>query len=224
MKPRSQGVLTAFENLGVVVHALLGLWSFLANGLLHAAGRPTIPITMPTCIALFRGINVGGKNILPMKELVSDLESLKLKNVRTYIQSGNVVFQSARKPSGTLGDRIAAAIESRRDFRPHVMLLAVDELERAIAANPFPDAEAEPKSLHLFFLSSRPTDPDVASLRKAKADSERFQLTDGVFYLHAPDGIGRSKLAANAERYLCVPATARNWRTVQKLWEMATSE
>ncbi len=88
-------------------------------------------------------------------------------------------------------------------------------------SNPFPEAEAEPKTLHLFFLASAPEAADIESLTEAKSPSERFHLTDHVFYLHAPDGIGRSKLAANAEKYLGVAITARNWRTVQKLREMA---
>ncbi len=176
---------------------------------------------MSTCIALLRGINVGGKNTLPMKELVRDFESLQLKNVQTYIQSGNVVFQAAKNPARNLAERIATTIESRHGFRPQVLILSVDQLSEAIENNPFPEAEEDPKSLHLFFLESQATKADHESLAKAQAVSERYQLVDQVFYLHAPDGIGRSKLAANAEKFLQVPATARNWRTALKLSDMA---
>ena len=176
---------------------------------------------MSTWIVLLRGINVGGKNILPMNGLVRDLQSLNLENVKTYIQSGNAVFRSSRKVSATLGAKIATKIENRHGFRPRVLILSADQLEDAIESNPFPDAEAEPKTLHLFFLAWAPAAPDIESLTEAKSPSERFHLTDHVFYLHAPDGIGRSKLAANAEKFLGVAITARNWRTVQKLWEMA---
>ena len=179
---------------------------------------------MPTWIALFRGINVGGSNVLPMKELVRVLESLGLKDVQTYIQSGNVVFQSSGKPPAKLNEKIAAAIQKRRGFRPHVLILSAARLNEIAASNPFPEAEANPKSLHVFFLDSTPgTGPgtDLKSLTKIKAPAERFRLIDDVFYLHAPDGIGRSRLAASVEKRLGVPTTARNWRTVQKLIEMA---
>ncbi len=176
---------------------------------------------MTTWIALFRGINVGGRNVLPMTELLRELQSLNLENVRTYIQSGNVVFRAQRRVSKTLGTKIATKIEKRHGFRPHVLILSADELANAIESNPFPEAEAEPKSLHLFFLSSVATAADSVSISERKSPSERYHLTDRVFYLHAPDGIGRSKLAASVEKLLGVTVTARNWRTVQKLWEMA---
>ncbi len=176
---------------------------------------------MTTWIALFRGINVGGRNLLPMKELSRDLGALGLEDVRTYIQSGNVVFRSARSDSAALSAGIATRVEESHGFRPHVLLLTAGQLDAAIEANPFPEAEAEPKTLHLFFLAAPPATPDLEALERAKAPAERFQLTDPVFYLHAPGGIGRSKLAANAEKLLGVPATARNWRTVQKLRQMA---
>lgn len=176
---------------------------------------------MHTWIALLRGINVGGKNILPMKELVQDLESLDLRDIQTYIQSGNVVFRSLSDVSPTLGAQIATRIEDRHGFRPRVLILSADQLKSAIDSNPYPEAEAEPKTLHLFFLGSVPAAPDIEALAEARSPSERFHLTDRVFYLHAPEGIGRSKVVARAEKLLGVAATARNWRTVQKLWEMA---
>jgi uncharacterized protein (DUF1697 family) len=170
---------------------------------------------MQTWIALLRGINVGGKNILPMASLVADLHSLKLQNIRTYIQSGNVVFETRAKNRGPLAEKIAARIEQQHGFRPHVLLLSEAELQHAISANPFSDSD--PKSVHFFFLDSTPTAPDIKSLDDAKAPREEYRIADQVLYLHAPDGIGRSKLAKNAERYLGVVATARNLRTVHKL-------
>jgi uncharacterized protein (DUF1697 family) len=87
-------------------------------------------------------------------------------------------------------------------------------------ANPYPEADEEPKSVHLYFLAGDPAEADIAGLEAVRAPAERFHLEGGVFYLHAPDGVGRSKLAAKAERLLGVSATARNWRTVTKLREM----
>jgi uncharacterized protein (DUF1697 family) len=172
-------------------------------------------------IALFRGINVGGKNKLPMKDLVATLENVGSRDVATYIQSGNAVFRSEEQDSSLLSEEIMATIGERHGFEPRVLVLGSEEMERAMLSNPFPEAESEPKSLHLYFLAAPPERPDLDAFEGIKSDRERFVLADDVFYLHAPDGLGRSKLAANVERLLGVPATARNWRTVRKVMEMA---
>jgi uncharacterized protein (DUF1697 family) len=176
---------------------------------------------METCIALFRGINVGGNTILPMKELVTILERLGLRNVTTYIQSGNVVFQSDEKDFSRLANKISAAIEQARGLSPQVLILSVKELQAAIAANPFPQGERERKSLHLFFLDAVPRKPDLETLESIKTKTEQFKLIKQVFYLYAPDGIGRSKLAARVEKALGVTVTARNWRTVNEIMSIA---
>lgn len=175
---------------------------------------------MSIYIALFRGINVGGNTRLPMSELTSVLEALGLRNVATYIQSGNVVFESAESDRPALSEKIRSAIDQRHGFAPQVILLTVDEFARAAAANPFPEAEPEPKSLHLYFLEAVPPHPDLEKLEAIRRENERFALIDKVFYLHAPGGIGRSKLAAGVEKAMGVPVTARNWRTVSKMLEM----
>lgn len=172
-------------------------------------------------VALLRGINVGGKNRLPMNDLVALLTDLGARSVRTYIQSGQAVFESGEPDVVELAQAIRAGIVERHGFGPHVIVLEWEDLERAIAGNPFPEADENPKSVHLGFLDSVPEQPDMAGLHELKKDSERFRLEGGVFYLHAPEGVGRSKLAARAERLLGVPMTARNWRTVRRLGEMA---
>ena len=176
---------------------------------------------MKIYIALFRGINVGGKNTLPMKELVSLLGDLGARNVKTYIQSGNAVFVSSEKDTLRLSNKISREIKNHRGFEPHVLLLELEDIERAMRGNPFPEAASDPKALHAGFLASAPEKPNLRGLESLKSESERFQLIDKVFYLHAPEGIGRSKLAANVERLLGVPMTDRNWRTVCKIREMA---
>ena len=176
---------------------------------------------MNTFIALFRGINVGGKNILPMRNLTELLEGLGLSRVKTYIQSGNVVFQSENKNTADLSHQISTAIGKGYGFTPQVLLLEMKELQQAIASNPFPQGENEPKTLHLFFLESPPKNPDVETLENLKAHSEQFMLANNVFYLYAPDGFGRSKLATKVEKALGVGATARNWRTVSKIMSIA---
>ncbi len=187
---------------------------------------------MHTYIALLRGINVGGRHKLPMRDLVTLLEGLGLKNVKTYIQSGNIVFQSERTDRPALAREISAAIEANHGFAPHTILLSRAELRAAMTINPYPEAEQEPKTLHLFFLddvgdaggiavAGIAADGALDVLRAVKAASERFQLIDSVLYLHAPEGIGRSKLAAKLSSGWNVPVTARNSRTVTKIMEMA---
>lgn len=176
---------------------------------------------MKTYIALFRGINVGGKNTLLMKALAALLEKLGAHRVKTYIQSGNAVFQHQAESASRLSSSIRAAIKESHGFEPRVLLLDLVEMKQAIASNPFPEAESEPKTLHLYFLTSIPQNPDLKTLDSLKKANEQFKLIDNVFYLHAPDGIGRSKLAARAEKALGVAATARNWRTVSKIMALA---
>ena len=176
---------------------------------------------MKTYIALFRGINVGGRHILPMKELVALLEDLGCRNVKTYIQSGNAVFESKVNNTSQLSRKISAEIKKRRGFEPHVLLLRLEEMEKAIMNNPFPEGEKDPKALHVSFLTATPKAPDLEALERLKANSEQFHLMGNIFYLYAPDGIGRSKLAANTGKRLGVPLTDRNWGTVRKIMEMA---
>ena len=175
---------------------------------------------MPTLIALLRGINIGGNNKLPMKELTALLEGMGLRDVQTYIQSGNVVFHSNTKNKTALAAKIGAAIAAQHGFVPQVLLLDADELRKAIADNPYPEAEADPKSLSLLFLVEVPQHPDLKSMEAIKTDSERFKLAGKVLYLHAPEGFGRSRLATRAEKLLGVAASGRNWNTVCKLAEM----
>jgi uncharacterized protein (DUF1697 family) len=172
-------------------------------------------------IALFRGINVGGNHILPMKDLVTLLENLGSQSVKTYIQSGNAVFQHKAESAAELSDRIRVAIRESRGFEPQVLLLDRAEMEHAVAANPFSQAESDPKTLHLYFLADLPENPDLKTLDRVKRDNEQYRLNGKVFYLYAPDGIGRSKLARQVEKALGVAATARNWRSVCKILAMA---
>lgn len=175
---------------------------------------------MKTYVALFRGINVGGRGKLPMKELVTILEASGFTSVETYIQSGNAVFRSGSAVTSKVVGGIVSRIRESRGFAPVVMIVEAADLARAIARNPFKAAEGN--VLHLFFLERKPEAPDLEGLAKLKTNSEEFKLDGSVFYLHTPDGLGRSKLAANVERRLGVAATGRNWNTVNKLLELAT--
>jgi uncharacterized protein (DUF1697 family) len=178
---------------------------------------------MKTFVALLRGINVVGSHMLAMKDLKALVERHECCDVRTYIQSGNVVFRSATADVDRLGGNIAAGISKSHGFEPGVIVLTEAELANAIAGNPFPEAIEAPKSVHLFFLAERPRRPDLKGCEALKTKTESFVLKGKVFYLHTPDGFGTSKLARRAEKLLGVPATARNWRTVTTLIEMMRS-
>lgn len=168
-----------------------------------------------TWIALIRGINVGGKNKVNMKELIKHMEADGFGQVKTYIQSGNVVFQSATRPK----DEIAALIEKGFGFRPSVFILSGADLKKSAKKNPYPDGEG--KTVHFFFCDQVPKDVDFDFLESVRIDSEAYELIDKVFYLHAPAGIGRSKLAEKMGRaFKGVTMTARNLNTIKKLLEM----
>ncbi len=175
---------------------------------------------MDTYIALLRGINVGGKHMLPMPELVAILETLGLSQIKAYIQSGNVVFQGSNCDRADLAQQISAAIAHRYGFVAPVLILDRHEFSAAIVANPFPEAAAAPNTLHCFFLAALPEHPNLSTLETLKQADEQFSLINQVFYLYAPAGIGCSKLATQVEKTLGVAATARNWRTVNKIMEM----
>lgn len=176
---------------------------------------------MQTWVALIRGINVGGNNIVPMKTLRDLLSNLGFGRVQTYIQSGNCVFVSGEADRSTLSNSIATAIDTEFGFRPAILVLPMSEFDAAIQANPYPQDEDQLKTVHLSFLAEPPGSVDVDSLDAIKRPSERYHITDRVFYLHAPEGIGRSKLAAQAEKILGVAATARNLRSAIKIADLA---
>lgn len=155
-----------------------------------------------------------------MKELRALLEDLGFQDVKTYIQSGNVVCRRRVQDAAGLADKIRTEIGKRSGFEPRVMMLEAADIEKAVASNPFSEAESAPRSLHVYFLASAPENPDLKGLEKLK-ENERFRLRDTVFYLHAPDGIGRSRLAAKLEERIGVAMTGRNWRTVSRIAEMA---
>lgn len=172
-------------------------------------------------MALLRAVNVGGANSLPTTEFVRVLEELGLGTVKTYIQTGNAVFNANSREGAGLSQKIKDRIRGSRGFAPEVILLRLDELEHAVASNPFPGADSNPKSLHLAFLASAPEDTNLTVLEKLRTEREEYALKGRVFYFYAPEGVGRSKLFSRWESLLGVRGTARNWRTVCKLLEMA---
>ena len=172
---------------------------------------------METWIAFIKSVNVGGRNILPMADLRSVGAKLGYKNFGTYIQSGNCVFQTTATGPEIERD-LANAIEAQFGFAVPVLALTQNTLDAAIAANPY---EAEPNKLHLHFVWEVAT-PDLARVEALATKSEQFRLIGKVLYLHAPDGVGRSKLFARLPKVLGA-VTVRNLKTVVKVRDLARS-
>ncbi|MCB1889470.1 MAG: DUF1697 domain-containing protein [Rhodocyclaceae bacterium] len=166
-------------------------------------------------VALLRGINVGGRNRLSMAALVDVFESLGYPVVDTLIQSGNVVFRAPPGEGDAAAGRVSREILGRHGFEPAVLVLAAPAFAAVVADNPFP-ADAG-KALHVFFVSEPPSAADLPRLNRLASPTEQFVLGPKAFYLLAPDGIGRSRLAPAVESALGVPVTARNGNTVMAL-------
>lgn len=185
---------------------------------------------MSTYVALLRGINVGGRNKVAMADLREVVASLGHSEVATYIQSGNIVFNTAESSTSALAADLERAIEKALGVSPRVVVLSRDELANVIDANPYPD-EPNPKTVHAIFLAEAPA-PEIADRiadverRAARKGSgqDRVTLIGRTLYLHTPDGFGRSELAALLLRgdgkSIGASATARNWATVTKLLEL----
>ena len=173
-------------------------------------------------IALFRGINVGGNNKLPMKELAARMVENGLTDVKTYIASGNVVFRAPGKEAA-LQERIETIVQRSFGFRPAVFVLAPKKLESVIEGNPFKDAAHQGKAQHVFFLAAPATSVDHALLDGLKTGEEAYAVTDDALYLYAPEGIGQSKLAEKIARAVKATMTARNLNTVLELSKMVAA-
>jgi uncharacterized protein (DUF1697 family) len=177
-----------------------------------------------THLALLRGINVGGKNILPMKELAKMFADEGCTDVRTYIQSGNVIFNAPLRLAGRIPVRIAARIEKRFGYRTHLILRTVEQLRIVAARNPFLKVGVDKKWLHVMFLAELP-DPGSARGLDSKAFlPDAFMVCGREVYLHLPNGGARTKLNNHFfDSKLATTSTVRNWRTVTTLFEWMQS-
>lgn len=181
---------------------------------------------MPRYLALLRGINVGGHHKVPMSDLRDLAAGLGHADVATYIQSGNLLFSTAETDPAKLAAALEAEIADRLGFRPAVVVISAAELAQVIASNPFP-AEANPKCLHAVFRRDVPDQADVAAVADAVQQARQAGYGDDAaivgrtLYLHTPDGLGRSDLAARLLNSRQKAAgTARNWATVTRLMAM----
>jgi uncharacterized protein (DUF1697 family) len=173
---------------------------------------------MPTYIALLRGINVGGNTKVSMSALKRALEDHGADDVKTYIQSGNVVFTHRERSEPKLEKALTKVVADFSGFDVAVMLRTPAQLRAVVDRNPYPQASGT--TLHVLFCSA---DVDKAALKKL--DLERFAPEEATavgreIYLHLPNGMGRAKLPVALAK-LKLPTTARNWNTVTKLLSMA---
>jgi len=172
-------------------------------------------------VALLRGINVGGKNMLPMKELATMFAKAGCADVTTYIQSGNVVFCADDKVAAGLGAGIVKQVEVRFGLRVPVVLRTAAEINAVIRGNPFLKAGASEEMLHVCFLADRPGKDLVAGLDAGRSTPDAFAVMGREIYMQLVNGVSGTKLTnAYFDSKLKTASTMRNWRTVLKLAEM----
>jgi uncharacterized protein (DUF1697 family) len=174
-------------------------------------------------VALLRGINVGGKNRLPMRDLVAMFERAGATDVRHYIQSGNVVFRATSKLAGRIPDLVSKEIDRGLGLKVPVMVRSSAELHAVAKANPLLAAGADPGTLHVVFLADFPGKKESAALDPRRSPPDSFALVGRDIYLCCPNGVARTKLTnAYFDSTLRTISTGRNWRTVLTLVEMSS--
>jgi len=167
-------------------------------------------------VALLRGINVGGNNKLPMKDLVSICEGAGCTDVVTYIQSGNVVFSSSKD----VAKAIEAAINKKHKLSVPVVIRTDKELAAIVKSHPFDDDE---EHLHVMFLADAPSAAQVKALDPQRSPGDEYVVKGNEIFIRAPNGVGRSKLTTTYfDAKLKTVSTMRNWRTVLKLHELSS--
>ncbi len=182
-------------------------------------------MTTGTHVALLRGINVGGKNKLLMRDLAAMFSEAGCDEVRTYIQSGNVVFRAGPALVRRVPDLVSEAIAARFGYRVPVVTRTAGELAAIIPANPFPGVAAEVgrlSQLHVGFLADRPEAAAIDALDPDRSPPDEFVVIGREVYSYCPQGFAGTKLTTRFfESKLSTTMTARNWKTVMKLHELA---
>jgi uncharacterized protein (DUF1697 family) len=178
-----------------------------------------------TFVALLRGINVGGKNKLPMADLSAMFEKAGCARVQTYIQSGNVVFDAEAGAAGALPEQIQGAIEKRFGYRIPVVMRTAGEMAAVAGDNPFLSRGADADVLHVVFLAGAPSASRAAALDPNRSPPDEMVVRGREIYLACPNGIARTRITnAYLDATLATTSTLRNWRTVQVLARMASGE
>ena len=175
-------------------------------------------------VGLFRGINVGGKNQIQMRELTAMFLSHGCDDVRTYIQSGNVLFRSSAALAERIPDLIRDEIGSALGFAPPILLRSAKEIAEVIRHNPFLTCGAPEETLHVMFLANPPSEQQLGELDPLRSPTDTFVARGKEVYLHLPSGVARTKLTnIYFDSKLATTSTSRNWRTVTKLHELMTA-
>jgi uncharacterized protein (DUF1697 family) len=172
------------------------------------------------CIALLRGINVSGRKIAPMTDVKRAFESLSFENVRTYAQSGNVIFDCTRGETAKIAPRVEEKLSKTFGFSTKVLIRTQRELEKIIESNPLIDSAdmVGPDKLYVTFLSDRPDETAASTLDIKLDQGEKFVIVGKEVYLFCPNGYAKTKLNnALFETKLKTVATTRNWKTINKL-------
>lgn len=176
-----------------------------------------------TLLSILRGINVGGRRKILMADLKDLYEALNFTEVTTYIQSGNVVFQTEEKGSNTaIANKINTAIANKYDFDVPILVRTKAEIENTIATNPFvKNDEVDSKTLHVTFLAEMPEQDKIDAIKSLDFSPDAFEIIGTDVFIQC-EKYGRTKLNNNFfEKKLKVSATTRNWKTVNKLLEMS---
>ena len=173
-------------------------------------------------VALLRGINLGARQI-PMKKLAEMFAEAGCRDVKTYIQSGNVIFKAAN-PSRAIA-QIGKALAARFRFDVPIVTRNAAELRDVTESNPFLRAGKDAAKLYVVFMADQPEKSRVAALDPARSPPDEFTVRGREIYLYCPNGLGRTKLSNQYfDTKLATTSTVRNWRTVQKLLDMATND
>ncbi len=172
-------------------------------------------------IALLRGINVGGKNKLPMRVLAALFVEAGCTDVQTYIQSGNVVFDAPAKLD--VPALVSKSISIQLGLSVPVVVRTAAELAEVVAANPFKSSREDLETRAVLFLAGRPPPAAIARLDPLRSPPDEFAVRGGEIYLLCPNGFARTKLSNDYfDRKLATISTGRNWRTVLKLAELSS--
>lgn len=179
---------------------------------------------MPTYVAMLRGINVSGQKKIKMDRLRELFVSSGFEAVESYVQSGNVVFDTARTGATALSEKIARGIKTEFGHDVSVVIRTPRELARVVKDNPFLKQRGiDLARLGVTFLAAAPRQAGRARLQAVDSGDDEWRLEGKEIYLHCPSGYGKTKLSNNLfERAFAVAATTRNWRTVNALLEMST--
>lgn len=178
---------------------------------------------MKTYISILRGINVSGQKSIKMDALKETYASLDFSNVKNYLQSGNIIFSAMETETGQLAEKISLQIEKDFGFQVPILVMTKEELQKIIDENPFAkDSKKDLAALYVTFLASSPREFDRQDIEKVAREDEEIYFGSDAVYLFCPNGYGRTKLNNTfLERKLKLTATTRNWKTTNKLLQLA---